>query len=190
MVGCNRVECPLAMSQYPGGVPPLPLYNPVFILQSSMFATSALLFGLFGLYDGQRSMKDDNGKSTATYYVVYNTSLTCADDPEDNGVDANLRVFCPQGTALFADGTVVYGYTKMFVPPKGPVQLDAIAIHPFPGDPSSDEYDDHVPRAVPSVVVLYGSVTGAPSTGADGSRTFPLTVSDYVRDTIRQSQLQ
>ena len=121
---------------------------------------------------------------TVTYYLVYNTSLTCADDPEDNGVDANLHVFCPQGTPLFADGTVVYGYTKMFTPPKGLVLLDAIRIHPFPGDLSSDEYDNHVPQNVPSVVVAYGSVTGAASIAADGSRAFPLTILEYVQDTI------
>ena len=31
---------------------------------------------------------------------------------------------------------------------------------------------------------------GPPAIGADGSRTFPLTVSEYVRDAVRQSQLQ
>jgi hypothetical protein len=88
-----------------------------------MSASSALLFGLFGLYDGQRVMKNDNGKSAATYYVVYSTSLTCSDDPENNGIDAELRVFCPQSAPLFADGTVVCAYAKMFAPPNQPILL-------------------------------------------------------------------
>ena len=155
-----------------------------------MSASSALLFGLFGLYHGRRVMKNDNGKSTATYYVVYSTSLACADDAEDNAINADLRVFCPQSTALFPDGTVVYASAKMFAPPDPPILLDAIRIHPFPGDPTSEEYDDHIPQNVASAVVLHGCVTGPPSTSADGSRKFPLTVSEYVRDTVRQSNVQ
>ena len=83
-------------------------------------------------------MKNDNGRSVLTYYVVYSTSLSCVDDSEDNRIDAELRVFCPQSTPLFPDGTVVYAYAKMFAPPNASLLLDAVRIHPFPGDPSSE----------------------------------------------------
>ena len=116
-----------------------------------MSASSALLFGLFGLYDGQRVMKNDNGGSAPMYYVVYSTSVICADDSEDNSIDTELRVFCPQSTPLFTDGTVVYAYAKMFAPPNPPVLLDAVRIHPFPGDPNciphSQESDIEITRA-------------------------------------------
>jgi hypothetical protein len=135
-------------------------------------------------------MKNDNGKSAATYYVVYSTSVSCSDDPENNGIDAELRVFCPQSAPLFADGTVVYAYAKMFAPPNQPILLDAIRTHPFPGDPGSEDYDNHIPQNVASAVIVHGSVTAAPSRSADGSRTFPITVSEYVRDVIRQSHIQ
>ena len=59
-----------------------------------------------------------------------------------------------------------------------------------PSNPSSEEYDDRIPQNVASAVVLHGCVTGVPSTSPDGSWKFPLTVSEYVRDTIRQSHLQ
>ena len=178
----NAVPFAFRMSWYVVGVSLGLTYNNMVC---PSIASSAVVFGLFGLYDSRRLTKDDNGKSTATCYVVYNTSLTSADDPDNTGVDANLRVFCRQGTALFVDGTVVYAYARMFAPPKGPVILDTIAVHPFPGDASSDEYHDHIPQNVPSVVVVYGSVTGPPSIGPDGSCAFPLTISEYVRDAVR-----
>ena len=60
------------------------------------------------------------------------------DNPEDNGIDAELRFFSPQGASL-PRWTVVYAYARMFAPLNQYVILDVVRLHPFPGDTSSDE---------------------------------------------------
>jgi hypothetical protein len=118
-----------------------------------MSASSAVVFYLFRLYDGRRMIMDSDGKSLPAYYVLYNTSLTCADDPRDNGIDAELRLYFPQGTLLYPDGTVIYASTKVFAAANQTVVLDAVHHNPFPDDPAR-----HIPRNVESSVVLHGSV--------------------------------
>ena len=47
----NRVVFPFAMSQSVVGVSALLIYTDIFVPGSSVSASSALLFGLFGLYE-------------------------------------------------------------------------------------------------------------------------------------------
>ena len=60
--------------------------------------------------------------------------------------------------------------------------MDASHVVPCPGNPEDETYEDSAPDLSHPFVITLGHVSGKASHFPEGSRTFPLTVSDYVRD--------
>jgi len=151
-----------------------------------MSSSSTLIFGLFGLTDGVRNQRQDGHMTVNTYYTTYQTTLTCINDAD--GLNAEVRIYSPPSAALYSSHTIIFMYAKVYIPAHGPPLLEAIHAYPFPGDTEDDDYDTHFPEVVPSVVVLHGQVLPSSSSQSDGSRSFQLSVSEYVRDQLRPSQ--
>ena len=82
---------------------------------------------------------------------------------------------------------------KAYIPPgniAGNVLLEAVHVAPLPGDPSEDSYDDHLPDFAHPLVFGLGTVTAAVDNLPDGRISFPVSLSDYVRGTLKESTIQ
>ncbi|KAJ7429681.1 hypothetical protein B0H11DRAFT_2211998 [Mycena galericulata] len=139
------------------------------------------IFGIFSVRNGNRvsTVKRTGG---SVFHQQYMTAIEC-----ENGqrLRAQLRVYSPLGDQTLPDNTVVLTVGQIIFPAGGADALmDAIRVVPFPGDPTSDAYQDNMPDfPVPSIIGL-GHVLSPHHTLQDGkSRAWPITVGAYVQDT-------
>ncbi|KAJ7462782.1 hypothetical protein B0H11DRAFT_1734991 [Mycena galericulata] len=139
------------------------------------------IFGIFSVRNGNRvsTVKRTGG---SVFHQQYMTAIEC-----ENGqrLRAQLRVYSPPGDQTLPDNTVVLTVGQIIFPAGGADALmDAIRVVPFPGDPTSDAYQDNMPDfPVPSIIGL-GHVLSPHHTLQDGkSRAWPVTVGAYVQDT-------
>jgi hypothetical protein len=65
--------------------------------------------------------------------------------------------------------------------------LNTVDIDVFRGDPHSPTYEDHVPAARPPNVFANGTVTDSAQACGDPIATFLITVSEFVRNSRKQS---
>jgi hypothetical protein len=91
---------------------------------------------------------------------------------------------------LFCSITQLQAYQRIHVPHSGDVLLDAIHIVPCPGDPSHESYDDTVPNFQFPMVYGLGIVSTPHETLPNGSTAFSVALTEYVRDTNQQSNIQ
>jgi hypothetical protein len=149
--------------------------------------SSLILVGFFGLAQGRRNSATHGVSDKRSYYAYYSTAIRCASPPS---VGAELRVYTPPNTTLFADGTVVFAVAKAYVPASGDALLDAASVYHVGGDPCSDTYEENIPNLTCPFVIGLGAVPSNPSTISDGSRVFDVVVSEYVRDSAKVSTIQ
>jgi hypothetical protein len=150
--------------------------------------STATAFGLFGLTAGERVFhRQDNTTPVKTYYITYRTSISCANDSQ--GIDAELRVYSPPSAVPMEDFTIVRMRGRLYAPTADLLLLEGVRMVPFPGDPSSEAYEAFFPENDPTDVILHGVVASSTTEQTDGSKTFSLTVSDYVRDNTRTSTI-
>jgi hypothetical protein len=91
---------------------------------------------------------------------------------------------------LHPDNTIAFIVARVHVPHSGDILLDAIHIVPCPGDPSLDSYDDVVPNSQFPMVYGLGVVSTPHETLPNGSTAFTVTLTEYIRDTNQQSNVQ
>ncbi|KAJ7631286.1 hypothetical protein DFH06DRAFT_1224122 [Mycena polygramma] len=160
---------------------PLPLLTFPMTTSTPTLPVSLTLMGLFSLREGSRIsiVKPAGNTSTTVYYQQYLTAVACLSGQR---IPATLRVYSPPGDHALPDGTVILAFTKALFLKAKDVSLEVIRMAPFPGDPSSDEYQDNIPDWTIPMVSAVGHVGSKTETLEDGhkSRLFPITAGDYI----------
>ena len=97
---------------------------------------------------------------------------------------------------ILRDHTVAFVVAKFNVPTRDGVDghtdmlLEAWHIAPVPGDPADPEYDERVIDFEMPLVFALGIVRADHDGTAGGVITFPVTVTDFVRGSIRETVLR
>ena len=121
-------------------------------------------------------------------FSFFDTSIMCAGNPDPVPVD--LRHYRGADEAPIADNAVVCISAKAFSPghiiPED-FLLDTVDIDIFPGDPPVPTYDEHMPAPRAPNVHANGTVTDSQQSGGDSIVTFLITVSEFVRNSRKQS---
>ena len=139
------------------------------------------LFGVFALRNGRRN------KSGKSYYCFYNTVLQCS---SGTTLPAEMRIYSPMNDVAVEDDTVVFAHCRAYLL-YSEILLDASHIFPFPGDPSSREYDENLPDFRSPYVSGLGYVPFRHEVLSDsGSKAFNVVCSEYVRDKKQTSTIQ
>ena len=134
--------------------------------------SSCHISGVFSLSGGSRNAEP-------TYYAQYLSALEFTDD--NKFINVSIRKFTPSADILYADGSFVFMVAKAVLPVGGDGMLDSIYCTPFKSDP--DTFQSFLPPEPTHTAFITGTVS---SVGSNGStRSFTLTVSEYVRDERR-----
>jgi hypothetical protein len=128
-----------------------------------------------------------HANNTRIWHAHYTTSVQCADG---TSLPANIRIYSPMNDILHAENTIALVYARAHITNDSTVLMDASHIIPCPGNPDDDSYQDSVPDLPNPFVIALGHVSGRASHLPDGSRTFPLAVSEYVRDNTQLSNIR
>ena len=141
--------------------------------------SSIQVFGLFPLSGGRLS-NERSTKSTATYYYIYyRSTITCS---SGKSLPAEIRIYNESSQQPLPDDTVAIVSGAVAIPPSGDVLIEANYIFPVPGDPNSDDYDDHLPDMLYPLVIVLGHVSANGVVMPDGvTRSFPVEGAGYVR---------
>ncbi|KAI6032476.1 hypothetical protein EDC04DRAFT_3115169 [Pisolithus marmoratus] len=146
--------------------------------------SATLIFGFFGLANGEHVKTLKTGSLTTTYHCLYETTIQCT-----SGVifPAMLCVYSPFNDVALPDNTIAFISTKACIPssvPDEPVLLEGMYVIPIPGDPTLDDYEHAVPNFPYPMVVGLGMVSTPPQMLSDGtSKAFTIVSTDYVHDT-------
>ncbi|KAH6906943.1 hypothetical protein BKA70DRAFT_1026189, partial [Coprinopsis sp. MPI-PUGE-AT-0042] len=143
-----------------------------------------LISGFLALANGRRVLGGSKpSASRVPPFLLYDTAIQCK-----NGdmIPATFRYYAPPSENPFPDNSVVETTAKFHIAPNETAHLDAIKHAVVPGDPSLDTYEDGIPDVpFPSVFVV-ANVSGPVSSSPDGkSRTFTVSVGEYVRESLR-----
>ena len=121
-------------------------------------------------------------------FSFFDTSITCAGNIAPVPVD--LRHFRVADDAAIEDDAVALITAKAFSPSQTNTEdfvLDTVDVDVFPGDPHSPTYEEHVPAARPPNVFANGTVTDSAQACGDPIATFLISVSEFVRNSRKQS---
>jgi hypothetical protein len=143
--------------------------------------SSLALMGFFGLAEGKRVMTT-RPNNTRIWHAHYTTTVQCTDG---SSLPANVRIYSPMNDVLHPDDTVAFIYARAHISASSTVVMDASHVVPVPGNALDDSYEDSVPNLPNPFVIALGHVSGKASHLPDGSRTFPIAVSEYVRDSTQ-----
>lgn len=164
------------------------------------------VFGFLALTAGNRVATQPAGAKFPVHHCYYTTSLRSSNDVY---VAATLRVYSGAGDAPLPDNTVAFVVAKAFAPTGKPMELDAFYVFPVPGDVNSDTYDvsrssllicaglftayfqDNIPE-IPVFIYGVGHIPADQTTETlpDGSKTFTISLSEYVSGGPKSSTIQ
>jgi hypothetical protein len=154
---------------------------------------SSLIFvGVFALKDGRRVQlpyTKRSGEQSSREYSHYSTAVVCRQPPE---LPAELRIYSRSNDIIFPDDTAALIIAKAYIPPgdtAGDLLLDALNVAPFPGNPASDDYDVALPDFLWPLIFGLGTVSGPCGELPEGKASFPVTMSEYVRGSVKQSSV-
>lgn len=155
-----------------------------------MSSHSFIVVGIFQVSNPQRVAIENKKTGRTSYFHTYDTDFLGL-----NGFSqpAQIRSYSPPGSTPFPPDTIVFLVGRVGIPkdPEEAILIETIKAHPFPGDPASDGYDDHVPEMCPFIFIVGHVVAKASPVGPSGVlRGFPLNTSEYVRDSIVPSSIQ
>lgn len=154
--------------------------------------SSFIIVGLFSLRAGHfvyTSVPRRTGGTGTICHAQYSTAVVCRAVPH---LPAELRVFSRGDETFLPDQTVAFVVAKVYVPPAnvpGDLQLDAMHLAPFPGNPCSDSYDCSLPNFPCPLVFGHGTVSDNHSTLDNGQVVFPVAMSEYVWRLTQQSTI-
>lgn len=148
--------------------------------------SSLAFMGFFCLAEGKRVMTT-RPNSTRIWHAHYTSTVQCADG---TFLPANIRVYSPMNDVPHPDNTIAYVYARAHITNDLTVLMDASEIIACPGDPDDDSYQDSVPDMPNPFLIALGHVSGKASHLPDGSRSFPLAASEYVRDNTHLSTIR
>jgi hypothetical protein len=155
--------------------------------------SSFIVVGFLGLTSGRRVRSDvtrPDGTPLVLWHVIYDTCLICSHPPS---LPAELRKYSPTGDTVLPDDTIAFVVAKAYVPPvhvSKTVLLDVMFLIPIPGDPSSTDYDERAPDFYTPLIFGIGTVATAQEALPNTPVFFPVTVSEFVRGSPKQSVLQ
>ncbi|KAJ7875957.1 hypothetical protein B0H13DRAFT_1632469 [Mycena leptocephala] len=107
--------------------------------------SSLNVIGFFALAQGKRIATLLPG---ATFPIHHNHYVTCLKSTSDDITmypSATLRVYSGSGDAPLPDNTIAFVIAKACAPTGKPIELDALYLSAFPGDPNDDQYDVRAP---------------------------------------------
>jgi hypothetical protein len=148
--------------------------------------SSFTLFGFFCLAEGRRVLTT-RANNTRIWHAHYTTTVQCADG---TFLPANIRIYSPMNDVLHVENTIALVYARAHITNDSTVLMDASHIIPCPGNADDDAHQDSVPDLPNPFIFTLGNVCGRASHLPDGSRTFPLAVSEYVRDNTQLSNIR
>ena len=122
-------------------------------------------------------------------FIYYDTSIDCIGS--NHPIPAELRRYPVPEEGAIADNAVAYLTAKIYIPTSTnePILLDALETDAVPGDPASPTYLLSVPRTKTPTVFANGVVSDTNRSSNDSVVTFRLTVSEFVRNSVKQSNL-
>ena len=150
--------------------------------------SSFFIDGFFAVKSGRRVVLQRvvNDTTIKTNYIHYQTAIQCT-----TGVayGAELRVFATSQTTILPDDSVAHVVAKAEINPGADAFLEANSFSVIPGDPSADDYEDHVPDDLyPNVFILGQVMKEIP---LDMKITaYTIMASDYIKDAPSQSLIQ
>ncbi|KAM5542575.1 hypothetical protein V8D89_003670 [Ganoderma adspersum] len=156
-------------------------------------------FGFFAIANGVRQpvvkpvsptkkASSTPSASSSTWYNFYSTTIQYSDAAA--ALPAQIRVYSPPGDLPLAEDTIAFMVAKVHIPDKGLILLDAICMHPLPGNPQSSDYEDGAPDMLYPYVYGIGTSKGKAETLADGkSKGFTVLVEERVRDKQEKSSV-
>ncbi|KAK7034934.1 hypothetical protein R3P38DRAFT_2473609, partial [Favolaschia claudopus] len=116
---------------------------------------------------------------------LYRTSISCANATR---FAAELRVYAhPSEVYPAPDNTILYVVAKAVFPVGQVILLEALRTAPFPGNPTDNESEEHVPYMVVPTIIAVGQICSGPQTIPDkhSSRSFSINTGEYVRDRMQ-----
>ena len=161
---------------------------PLHMISWVSVMSSFFLNGFFAVKSGRRVVMQHvvNESTMKTNYIHYQTALQCT-----TGVSygAELRVFATSQSTILPDDSVVHVVAKAEINPGTDAFLEANSFSVIPGDPSADDYEDHVPDDLYPHVFILGQVMK--EIPIDMKITaYTIMASDYIRDNPSQSLIQ
>jgi hypothetical protein len=102
---------------------------------------------------------------------------------------AELRTYSEPGNMVLPDNVIAFVVAKATVPVVGTVELEGMYVVPLPGDPISATYSAHLPNFWYPLVFAHGVVGPDNSGSALGISTFGLVVREFVRGTMKDTDL-
>ena len=148
-----------------------------------------MIVGFFALTNGKHMPSTKtlpSGTTVRTNHIQYQTFLQCQ---SDHHINSELRVFAPARAAVLPNMTVAFVIAKAHVSSGEGSILDAYVVVPFPGDPSSNEYEDAIPDVPNPFVFVIGQVTGV-DTSNPTRPLINIVTTEYIQDQFVQTNLQ
>lgn len=137
---------------------------------------------------GRRVSSENPTTKRPTWHSFYDTAL---ESNEHHFITSEIRVYSPVGDKPFPPLTVANVIGKVAVMPGHTILIEALNLTPYPGDPSSSAYEDHLPTSTTAYVWAIGTVKLTFRVLQDGiSRVFDLAVGEFVRDSMKYSTIQ
>ena len=139
-----------------------------------------VLMGYFGLTEGKQIMT--TCPNMCILHAHYATAVQCADG---SSLPPNVHIYSLMNDVLHPYDTVAFIYACAHITRSSTVVMDTSHVVPFPGNALDDSYEDSVLNLPNPFVITLGHVSGKASYLPEGSCTFPITVSEYVHDSIQ-----
>jgi hypothetical protein len=106
--------------------------------------STLIVDGFFAVKNGRRVVSERvvNTNTIKTNYIHYQTALQCT---ANVSYPAELRVFATSQSTILPGNAVVHVIAKAEINPNTDAFLEATSLIVIPGNPSSDDYEDHIP---------------------------------------------
>ena len=150
--------------------------------------SSFIIVGFFAVKSGRRvvSQRVVNDNTVKSNYIHYQTALQCT---ANVSYPAEIRVFATSQSTILPDNSVVHVLAKAEINPGADAFLEATTFAVIPGDPSTDDYEDHIPDEPYAHVFILGQVMKESPLDAKVT-AYTIMASDYLNDRPTQSLIQ
>jgi hypothetical protein len=139
------------------------------------------------LTDGASTPSTTASDDTEYRFAHYNSTISStrrpitfadirAPEPINDDILSTKLVMFVMGTVFLQSGT-------------RPSIIDATYLQVFPGDPNRPNYHSSIPRFPATHINAIGTIARRHSVQHDGSKTFTITISQFVREGVKRFKL-